>query len=395
MNCMGGAAKATAAAVLIGLGIGASPPAAAALAPDQVGVFPAWSLTGTSGDYTATPTFPVSASFPAVTLHSDATNVTGPSGITGFLGASTDFGAEFGSSRSQPYLNIGLAASQAPSTTTISFTGPQPDGWGFALGDVDADWVYVRAWADPLRTVPLTIDQLGFESVGNYCGNTPKPGTCAAGPYTDAPVWVTSDEDFDGTHYVPATLRGNSLPGAPAATRDTSGAYGWFRPTTDIAVMELLFGPRDGTPVFQLWFASPAPRATLTGTVSVPGASTVPPGTVAELDNADGSPVLDLEDHPLSVPVAADGTFAFDTEQRPASDPYRIEIVPPEGFEAPAPVEVVADVASPAAVLIQMEPVAEALAATGVNVGAAGGIATLALGMLLVMMTRRRRIRSA
>jgi hypothetical protein len=42
-----------------------------------------------------------------------------------------------------------------------------------------------------------------------------------------------------------------------------------------------------------------------------------------------------------------------------------------------------------------MEPVAETLAATGVDVGAAGGIAALALGMLLVMMTRRRRIRSA
>ncbi|HEX5859625.1 MAG TPA: hypothetical protein VFY91_16090 [Microbacterium sp.] len=336
----------------------AGPPARAVL-PDQVGVFPTWSISGAAGGFGATATFPASAAFAPVTVATDATSVSGPSGVTGFLGASTAFGQSFGSTRSQPYLNIGTAAGQAASTTTLSFAGGQPDGWGFALGDVDADWVLVRAWADAARTSPLTLDQLGFQSVGNYCTNVPKPGSCAAAPYTDQPVWVIAPETFDGVLYQPGTLRGNSLPGAPAATRDTSGAYGWFAPTTDVAVIELLYGARDGFPLFQLWLASPAPKATITGTVTIPSqpeGTPVPENTVIQLNNGDGTPVLNAEDLPVQVPVAGDGSFSLETEQRP-DEPYELVVLPPAGFSALPPITVIADSATPAPVTLEIAPV--------------------------------------
>lgn len=333
---------------------------ASAVLPDQVGVFPTWSIAGGTGAYTATATFPTSAGFAPVSVTSNATTVTGPSGVTGFLGASTAFGQDFGSTRSQPYLNISTAAGQANSTTTLTFTGPQPDGWGFALGDIDADWVFIRAWADPGRTTALAPAELGFQSAGNYCTNVPRPGSCSAGPYTDQPVWVTAPETFDGVDYVPGTLRGNSLPGSPAPGLDTSGAYGWFTPTTDVAVIELLYGARSGFPIFQLWLASPAPKATITGTVELPdqpAGTPIPPETVVQLNNEDGTPVLNAEELPVQAPVAPDGTFTIVTEQRPADDPYQLAVVPPPGYSAPPPIAVVADSAAPAPVVFELAAV--------------------------------------
>lgn len=384
---------------------------AAAVLPDQVGVFPTWSVAGASGAFSATATFPATAAFAPVTVTSNATTVTGPSGVTGFLGASTAFGQDFGSTKSQPYLNISTAAGQTNSTTTLNFTGPQPDGWGFALGDVDADWVFVRAWADPARTVPLDVSQLGFQSVGNYCTNVPRPGSCGAGPYTDQPVWVTAPETFDGVSYLPGTLRGNSLPGNPAPGLDTSGAYGWFKPTTDIAVLELLYGPRDGFPIFQLWLASPAPKATITGTVEIPdlpAGTPIPPETVIQLNNGDGTPVLNAEDTPLQTPVAPDGTFMIETEQRPADDPYQLVVVPPPGFTAPAPIIVVADSATPEPVAFEIAPVPvvtptpppampaavdpPTLAESGADIVPAGwALALIVLGGALLVAPRLRR----
>lgn len=381
---------ATAVVLVVVALMGTSATAAAAVEPDEVGTFPTWQLGGASGAFTATATFPAAAGFAPVTLTSDASTLTGPSGVTGFLGASTAFGQEFGSSRSQPYLNIGTRPAGAYSTTTLTFSGVQPDGWGFAFGDVDADWVFIRAWTDAARTDALDIAELGFQSAGNSCTNVPRPGSCGAAPYSDAPVWVTAAETFDTVDYVPSTLRGNSLPGAPAVTRDTSGAYGWFLPSVDISVMEVLVGPRDGIPTVQLWLAAPAPKATIIGTITVPGESVVPDGTIVQLNNADGSPVLDAEEQPVSTPVGPDGSFVFETEQRPADDPYELVVIPPAGYTAPEPVLVIADTAAPAAVAILMPPVEPELAASG---AAPGLVPLVALGAVLsgaFLVIRRR-----
>jgi hypothetical protein len=193
--------------------------------------------------------------------------------------------------------------------------------------------------------VPLTVAQLGFQSAGNYCNNTPKPATCTITPFTDAPVWVTAPQTFDGVNYVAGTLRGNSLPGVPAPTRDTSGAYGWFVPTVPVRSMDLLFGPRDGLPNYQLFLAAAAPGTVISGTVTLgdqPAGTPIPPGTIATLEDSSGTPVPGIDDQPVTTPVAPDGTFTFQTEQR---DDYEITITPPPGLDPPPPVVVPADTA--------------------------------------------------
>lgn len=337
------AASVVAALALVALA--ASP--AVAIEPDEVGVWPTWQVTGSS----ATAVFPASANFPTTTLSTTQTRaLTAPSGESAFLGASTALGQTFGSSRSQPYLSIGPSGT-SPSIATISFGGAQPSGWGFALGDIDADWVYITAYAGPGLTNPLTVDQLGFQSVGNYCNNAPKPSSCgAAGPYTDQPTWVTAPETFDGVTYVPGTLRGSST----GAVIDTAGAYGWFTPTVPIQTLQLMFGVRQGIPTGQLWLVAPAPKVTLTGTVVAEGGT--PVGTIAEFRESDGDPILDIEDRPLGVPVAADGSYSVDLPQ--SADGYQVVIVPPDGYTAPAEPLLVLGVPPAGSLVVLVPPVA-------------------------------------
>ena len=313
--------------------------AALAVEPDEVGVFPTWNVSGGAGALAATPTFPPSAGFPTTTLTSTGSTLASPSGVTAFLGAGTDFGAEYGTTRSQPYLTLSPAGS-GNSVTTISFDGAPPSGWGFALGDIDADWAYIEAFSAPGLSGPLPLTALGFQSAGNYCNASPRPGACANPPYTDSPVWVTAPESFDGIDYIPGTLRGNSLPGAPAATRDTSGAYAWFQPDASVLSIRITFGIRDGSPTAQLWLASPAPKVVIAGTVTTPDApagALAPEGTVVQIQRPDGEPLLDIEDQPLTVPVdPATGAYTVELEQAEAG--YQAAVIVPPGYTSPAPV---------------------------------------------------------
>jgi hypothetical protein len=311
-------------------------PGAGAVEPGQVGVFPTWSVSGSSGAFTATPAFAASAGFPATTVTSTGSTLGSPSGVTAFLGAGTDFGAEYGTSRSQPYLTLAPAGT-SNSVTDITFDGAPPAGWGFALGDIDADWAFIQAFSDTAQTASLPITALGFQSAGNYCAATPKPGACTSAPYTDAPVWVTAPETFDGINYVPGTLRGNSMPGAPGATRDTAGAYGWFQPDASVRSIRITFGIRDGFPTAQLWLASPAPKVVISGTVTTSDAAAVPAGTVVQIEQPNGEPVLDIEDQPLTVPVdPATGAYTVELEQSEAG--YLAAVIVPPGFVTPDPV---------------------------------------------------------
>lgn len=348
---------------------------AAAVDPDEIGVFPKWTVSGSAGAFTATPAFPASAGFPATTVTSTGTTLAAPSGVTAFLGATTDFGAEFGSTRAQPYLTLAPAAGQTNSVTTLTFASPPPDGWGFALGDVDADWSFIQAYAGPGLTNPVSVADLGYRSSGNYCNNSPKPGSCAAGPYTDAPVWVTAPELFDGTNYVPGTLRGNSLPGSPAATRDTSGAYAWFVPTVPITTLRITFGIREGFPTQQLWLASPAPKVVVSGVVTSPDApsgQSAPPGTSIQISDANGEPLQGLDDQPLQVPVdPTTGTYTVELEQ--AADGYEAVVVPPPGFTAPPPFEIPGEPDTPGGTGATAPPVEIAAVATPSDPGAPTG----------------------
>ena len=104
----------------------------------------------------------------------------------------TPFGQVYGSSQNKGYLNLRPAADNAasPSITTYTFASPTPAaGWGFVLGDVDADQVLVRATGPGGAAV--AVGDLGFQGVFNYCDvPSPRPGSCSgvAAPF-DLPTW--------------------------------------------------------------------------------------------------------------------------------------------------------------------------------------------------------------
>lgn len=394
----------------------AVPTQANALDPAEIGVFPSWAVAGSSGAYSATPMFPASAGFPATTVTSTGTTLAAPTGVSAFLGASTAFGAEYGSTRSQPYLNLAPAAGLTNSVTTISFASPPPAGWGFALGDVDADWSFIQAFAGPGLTNPVSVAGIGYQGSGNYCTNSPRPSTCGPAPYTDEPVWVTATETFDGITYTPGTLRGNSLPGAPLATRDTSGAYAWFSPSVPIQTLQIIFGVREGFPTTQLWLASPAPKVIVTGTVSTsdaPAGQVVPPATTVQVNDAAGTPLQGIDEQPLRVPVdPVTGAYSVELEQ--AADGYQLVVIPPAGYTAPAPIAVpgVPDdpatltATAPPIVIAAVTPTIDPVTSAPVPVLAYGGVSSpagpltaaaafIALGGVILLARRRRDTRSA
>ncbi|HVV12216.1 Ig-like domain-containing protein [Amycolatopsis sp.] len=252
-------------AVALGL-----PAGSAAAAPDGSG-YGQWDKTGTV-------TVPL-AGFPAAkfTTTSTSTSVA----TSAFLGSSTPFGEAYGSSQGQQYLFARAAAGGAPSVTTITFAAPTPVGWGFALGDVDADKVRVAATDADGAALPTAA--LGWQSAFNYCQNTPKPGGCAGpGPFTDVPRWDQRT----------ATLTGN--------VADTGGASGWFRPTVPVRSLTLTFSVQAGIPVYQIWLA--ALPVTISGTVGTDCGAPAPATTVHLLD-ATGSPVRDA--------TVTDGSYSF------------------------------------------------------------------------------------
>lgn len=332
--------------------------AAGAVGANEVGVFPTWTMAGSAGSFTGTASF-ASSTVPSPDITSDSVSVRNPSGESAYLGASTAFGQEFGSTRRQPYLTLRpQSASPAPtppslstppqSTTTIDFGSQQPvAGWGFALGDIDADWAFIQAYDQNGTLLPTGV--LGAQAPGNYCDNaSPKPSVCSgtAAPF-DVPTWVPGPGTLDRTYagyaisWAPGTIVGN--------VNDTSGAYIWFKPDANVRKVTIIYGALAGSPVYQLWVASPAAATTITGTVAIedaPPGTAVPAGTVADLNNADGTPVLAIDETPVTVPVQPDGTYTFTTEQRPS---YQIAIDPPPGYTAPAPVTVVANRATVAA----------------------------------------------
>lgn len=243
--------------------------------------------------------------FPAATVSTDATNASVPSGRSAFLNPTTPFGAAYGSSQGHSYLLVNTASGRTPSTTTLRFARPTPVGWGFALGDVDADKVQVSATGADGHA--LTVAELGFRGSFNFCnGASPRPSACPA-PSTDLPTWDP------GT----ATLVGSGT--------DTNGASGWLRPTVPVASLSLRFTAITGIPVYQLWLATETTR--ISGRVSAACGSA--DGTTLELLDAKGRPVLDQQGRPVTETAAADGTYAFD---RVAPGRYQVRLQVPSGY---------------------------------------------------------------
>ncbi len=210
-------------------------PAPASAAAAATGYYAAWDRTGSSGSWSGTAPV-VAAGFPTASWTSNSTGLTVPTGASAFLGAGTPFGAAFGSSQGLPYLSVPTASGVTPSTTTLTFAAPTPaTGWGFALGDVDADKVQIAAIDANLNALTGTAlaSALGFQGTFNYCAGAPKPSTCS-GSATDVPTWDPAT----------ATLIGSGT--------DTSGAAGWFQPTVALGSLTFTFTAQLGIPIYQL-----------------------------------------------------------------------------------------------------------------------------------------------
>jgi len=324
----------TAAAIGIGIALAASSAAPAGAATPPVGSFPVWTQTSPT---TFSGQFSTAAGGGAIGVTTTGGNArVAETGTASFLGAQTGFGQRFGSSRFQSYLTIGLAPSLpgighgADSVTTVTLP-TLPAGWGFAVGDIDADMVSIDA-SGPGGA--LTAVQLGPQDTSgtpllNYCANaSPKPSSCGAGTtFTDAPWWCAAP---GGGVCAPAT-RPRTVVGNGA---DTQGAYDWFVPTVGVTTLTLTYQWLTGIPSFQLWIVTPAPAAVVSGKILQPSGDPAPAGTTIVLEDAAGAPVPDIQNQPVTVPVAADGTFSLTTEL----GSYELAITTPEGFATPPPI---------------------------------------------------------
>jgi len=340
--------------VVAALAVGAG---SAQAAPTTIGSFPTWAVSPSASPgltYAGSADFTAASGFPNVSVETNSTTVKTPSGDSAWLGDSTGFGAHFGSTRSQPYLYLSPAAS-GPSTTTLTFDGPPPAGWGLAVGDIDADFVQVIPKDVSGAVLPgavLNAQDTSGTPLLNYCNNTPKPSTCTQpAPYTDSPFFFVNGT----TITTPAGTQTYTTPIVKGNVVDTNGAYDWFLPSTDVRSITLIFTVQSGFPIYQVWLAAPAPVATIAGRVTTPDAAPIPPGTNVLLENADDTPVLDIENNPVSVPVEPDGSFEIVTEQ----GEYTLEFEVPDGFDPIPPIDVDATSATVDLGDIVLEPTAE------------------------------------
>ena len=175
--------------------------------------------------------------FPSATFTSQRT-VAGPFS-SAVLSATTPFGAVFGSSSGYTYIQPSSPPNSGPSAIVFTFTSVTPaTGFGFTLGDIDAESVTISATTT--GGVPVTAAELGYQSSFNYAGGA------------DVPTWNA------GT----STLVGNGA--------DTSGASGWFSPTVPLETLTFVSSTLSGSPNYQVWMA-----ALITG----PDSTTTPPTT--------------------------------------------------------------------------------------------------------------------
>ncbi|WP_457188058.1 carboxypeptidase regulatory-like domain-containing protein [Nocardioides sp. P5_E3] len=228
-----------------------------------------------------------------------------PSGASAFLGPGTPPGAKYGSSAGNPYLVLRARADTPTgrSTTTYTFDAPTPDtGWGFVLGDLDADLVAVSATDASGAAVAAAEIDSWFAGTFNYAGGT------------DQPTWDAAT----------STLTGN------AAALDTDGAAGWFEPDIRLTSLTMTFTRRSGFPVYQTWFVSRA--RPIGGTVEdVSTVGTCAPGGLTL------SLVSPFGDTLATTTPAADGSYSFGELATQAGYTVRADV--PDGCVVIGPAE--------------------------------------------------------
>ena len=217
-----------AAAALVGLGFGA-----ATVGATTTSEYASYTAGATTGSVSFV------GNFPSATFTSQRT-VGGPFS-SAVLSATTPFGAVFGSSSGYTYIAPSSPFTSGTSATVFTFASATPaTGFGFTLGDIDAESVTISATTT--GGVPVTAAELGYQSSFNYTGGA------------DVPTWNA------GT----SSLIGN--------TADTSGASGWFSPTVPLETLTFASSTLTGSPQYQVWMAAlitvPDPTTTSTSTTT-------------------------------------------------------------------------------------------------------------------------------
>lgn len=286
--------------------------------------YASWTVNGSTGAFAGSLGFgPVA--FPTATISSDAQTFSVASSAT--LTGSTPFGQAFGTSSGKQYASIGATGGGAPpASTTFTFGGSTPNsGWGFALGDIDAE--YVRVSAVGLDGQPVAIASLGFEGTFNYTSSG-----------TDVPTWDSTT----------GTLAGGQCP----SVCNTDGASAWFRPSVPLRSLTLDFSVQAGIPLFQVWVAANATE--VTGSITYPPAPVDPPTGPVTLE------VLD----PSGQEVAEISTTEPEFVLPPLVEgpEYTVVVTPPPGWELTTPARVPLPTASgsPAPLAIGLRPVSVA-----------------------------------
>jgi SdrD B-like domain len=266
-------------------------------------------------------TLPVA--FPAASWTSNSRSpIAIPGGTTNWLPAWTPFGAIHGSSQGSAYLNLRPAANNSfsPSTTTYVFATPTPPaGWGFVLGDIDADMVVVSA-TDAAGS-PVSSAGLGLQAVFNYCDGSPRPSSC-----TNPPPGTLFD--------VPTATLGVTSVSIVGNVADTNGAAASFQPTVPLSTLTFVYIWQAGFPVYHTWFASLT--RFISGTVTVDGSPGLG-GVEMTLTDSQGAVVA-------TTVTAPDGTYSFDG-LGPA-DGYTVTMTTPDGYQPVGPESLVVDLSS-------------------------------------------------
>jgi hypothetical protein len=219
-----------AAAAVFGFGLVALPVGATTTAE-----YASYTVSGTTGSVNFV------GDFPSATFSSQRT-VQGPFSST-VLAASTPFGAVYGSSAGQFFIRLSSPTTAGSSSTVFTFaSATSATGFGFTLGDIDAESVTISATTT--GGVGVTAAELGYQSSFNYASGA------------DLPTWIA------GT----STLVGN--------VADTSGASGWFSPTVPLETLTFTSTTLSGSPDYQVWMAALIPDPEPTTTTTAPATTT-------------------------------------------------------------------------------------------------------------------------
>jgi LPXTG-motif cell wall-anchored protein len=180
------------------------------------------------------------------------------------LGASTPFGAVYGSSVGQSYLVLSSPPISGSSSTVFTFASATPaTGFGFTLGDIDAESVTISATTT--GGVAVTAAELGYTDSFNYASGA------------DVPTWNA------GT----SSLIGN--------VAETSGASGWFSPTVPLVTITFTSTTLSGSPDYRVWMAALIPvPVTTTTTTTIATTTTTPTTTTAPISINDTPSVSNL-----------------------------------------------------------------------------------------------------